>query len=138
MGETKVYKNLQFVTILLCYKKCVIEKRTYVNKGGNLLRPYVLMVLLSIPFNFPAFAQNRWKKTDGERQQNIKLYQFVLSSYSHRLSSSHVMNEPCQLFLKVHTTGTGLTSVLIQGISWQNDRFQTPIGTNSDIDFLHF
>ena len=33
------------------YKKCVTEKRTYVNKGGNLRDPYLLTVLLSIPFD---------------------------------------------------------------------------------------
>ena len=30
---------------------CVTQKRTYVNKGCNLLNPYLLTVLLSIPFN---------------------------------------------------------------------------------------
>ena len=44
-----MYKNLQFSTILLCYKKCVTEKRTKMNKGCNLLNPCVLTVLLSIP-----------------------------------------------------------------------------------------
>ena len=36
---------------MLPYKKCVIEKRGYINKGHNLLNPYLLTVLLSIPFN---------------------------------------------------------------------------------------
>ena len=42
---------MQFWTILFTYKKCVNEKRTSVNKGWNLLNPYLLMVLLSIPFD---------------------------------------------------------------------------------------
>ena len=48
----KIYlKKLQFWTILLPCNKCVSQKRTYVNKGCTLLNPYVLMVLLSIPFD---------------------------------------------------------------------------------------
>ena len=35
---------------MITYKKCVTEKRTYVNKGYILLKPYLLTVLLSIPF----------------------------------------------------------------------------------------
>ena len=36
--EKKIHiKNLQFQTLLLLYKKCVTEKRTYANKGCNLL-----------------------------------------------------------------------------------------------------
>ena len=35
----------------LHHRKCVTEKRTYVNKGFNLLNPYHLTVLLSMPFN---------------------------------------------------------------------------------------
>ena len=37
----------------LCYEKCVTEKGTCVNKGQKLLSPYILMLLLSIPFNHP-------------------------------------------------------------------------------------
>ena len=44
-------KKLQFRTILFPYKKCVTKKKTYVNKGCNLLNPYFLTVLLSIPCN---------------------------------------------------------------------------------------
>ena len=41
------HKNFNFEP----YKKCVTEKRTYVNKGANVLNPYLLTVLLSIPFS---------------------------------------------------------------------------------------
>ena len=40
-----------------CYlTKSVTEKRTYVNKVGNFRNPYLLTVLLAIPFkiNYPA------------------------------------------------------------------------------------
>ena len=37
--KKKLYKNLQFLTILFCYKVCVIEKKTYkgpsINGVGN-------------------------------------------------------------------------------------------------------
>ena len=46
--KKKEKKNLQFQTILL---KCVTEKRTYINKGCDLVNPYLQTVLLSIPFN---------------------------------------------------------------------------------------
>ena len=44
-------KTLQFQTILLPLKKCVTEKRTYVNKEYKLLNSYLLTILLSIFFN---------------------------------------------------------------------------------------
>ena len=44
-------EKMQLWTIFLPYKKCVTEKKTYVNKGCNLLDPYLLTVLLSIPLN---------------------------------------------------------------------------------------
>ena len=40
----KIYKKMHFQTILFPYKKCVTEKRIEVNN------PFILMVLLSIPF----------------------------------------------------------------------------------------
>jgi hypothetical protein len=44
-------KNIGIKTlILLPYEKSVPEKRTYVNKGCNLLNP-LLTVLLALPFN---------------------------------------------------------------------------------------
>ena len=46
-----LYENLQFWTILRCYKKCVTEKRTYVNKVCNLSNRYVLTGFWSIPYN---------------------------------------------------------------------------------------
>ena len=45
------FRKLQFRTILLPLKKCVTEKRTYVNKEYKLLNSYLLTILLSIFFN---------------------------------------------------------------------------------------
>ena len=51
-------KKMQFQTILLSCKKYVTKKRTYANKGCNLLNPYFLTCMLSIPFdNLPCFCQ---------------------------------------------------------------------------------
>ena len=48
-----MYKNCNFKPFCYkLYKKCVTEKRIYVNKGSNLLNPYFLKVLLSF---------NKWK-----------------------------------------------------------------------------
>ena len=41
-----MYKKLQFRTILLPCKKCVTEKKLYVNKGCNLLNSYLLTIFL--------------------------------------------------------------------------------------------
>ena len=61
---------MQFRTILLCYKKCVTEKRTKVTTiliGSNL---YLLTVQMTIPFNklpwldsfsFPLAEFNKFK-----------------------------------------------------------------------------
>ena len=43
-----IYKK---TCIVLPCKKCVTEKTAYVNKGCNLLNSYLIMGLLSIPFN---------------------------------------------------------------------------------------
>ena len=49
--------RLQFWTNFLPYKHCVVEKRKYVNKGCNLVNPYPITVLLTIPFNkVPSFG----------------------------------------------------------------------------------
>ena len=54
---------MQFSTLLLPYKKCVIEKKTYVNKECNLLNPYLLTVLLTIPLiNYPAPKDKKKQK----------------------------------------------------------------------------
>ena len=44
---------LQFWTILLPYKLCVTEKRTYINKGCNLENPYLLTVFSAVPYLLP-------------------------------------------------------------------------------------
>jgi hypothetical protein len=49
--KKNIHNNLQSRTIFWPYKKFVTKKRTYVNVGCILLNPYVLRVLLSIPFN---------------------------------------------------------------------------------------
>jgi hypothetical protein len=61
-----MYKKLQFQIILLRYKKWVIDKTTYVNKGCNLIDPYLLTVLLSIPFN--KFALQKTKQTKQNKR----------------------------------------------------------------------
>ena len=50
----KLYKKVQFWTILLPFKKYVTEKKLYVNKGCNLLNTNLLTVLFSIPLRYLA------------------------------------------------------------------------------------
>ena len=49
--KTNFYKKYNVEPFFLPYKKYFTEKITYVNKGCNLLNPYILTVLLSISFN---------------------------------------------------------------------------------------
>ena len=46
-----IYIKTAISNHFLPYKKCVTEKKKYVNKECNLLNPYFLTVLLSIQFN---------------------------------------------------------------------------------------
>ena len=47
----KLRIKTKFQTNVLPFEKCVTETRTNINKGCNLQNPYLLTVLLSIPFN---------------------------------------------------------------------------------------
>ena len=46
-----ILKKCNFKPLWFFYKKCVTEKKTNEIKEGNLLNPYLLTVLLSVPFN---------------------------------------------------------------------------------------
>ena len=50
-SENNLIKTRQFWTILLCYELRSTEKRTYINKGCNLLNPFLLTFLLPVPLN---------------------------------------------------------------------------------------
>ena len=74
-----INKNLQFWTILLCYRKCVTEKITYVKTLSIGSMPSPLTVFLSIPFN-----KLPWRKGRKFRQ-NMDCQFFNLLSCIWRL-----------------------------------------------------
>ena len=67
--KTASLKNCSFE---IGYKKCVSEKRTFVNKACNLLNPYLLMFLLKYPLiNYPAFNEELSKLLMDEYQFSL-------------------------------------------------------------------
>ena len=89
---------------MLPYERCVTEKRTYVNKGCNLLSPYVLTVLLSIPFN----------KLPCNHQRTLGVFNGVFAPVSLSMLSSI-------LFLRVgYILGNAglLEAILLFGIAY--------------------
>ena len=61
---------------MLPYKKCVTEKRTYVNKGCKLFNPYFLTVLLSISFNKLPYSSSprTGQSLDSESQPMLSTF----------------------------------------------------------------
>ena len=76
---------LQFLTILCPYQLCVTQQKKYVNKGCNLLNPYLLTVFLSIHFNKLPCSETwflerglrlEYSVNESERTRNRWLYDF--------------------------------------------------------------
>ena len=72
----KIISGKNFIPYCNLIKVSVAEKRTYVNKGRNLLNTYILKVLLSIPFNKLPWVEST-KVTTGLNCKNLSQYQKV-------------------------------------------------------------
>ena len=54
-------ENMKFSTIVLPYKMCVTDKRTYVNRGCNLINSYLLTDMVTIPLDkLPCPSFQNW------------------------------------------------------------------------------
>ena len=67
-----LYKSYNLGPFCFLKKRYVTENRTYVNKVGNLLNPYLLTVLLSISFNKLPLKIQRILSTGSNRRKHSK------------------------------------------------------------------